>query len=154
MRVLVLSVSLALCAWTSDVTAQTTVVTKRCGNCGQPVSETASVGDRCPHCGIIWGREKTARPTIENGANGTAGASGTNGTSGTSGTSGAVGAEVHQATGASQQPTPEGGLPNLLPLFIVGLLALGVGGAIWIMRGEAGRRQPAVRRRYPQRRRR
>lgn len=34
---------------------------KSCGSCGGIVSKTAKVGDRCPHCGVIWGRENTTR---------------------------------------------------------------------------------------------
>lgn len=31
-----------------------------CGKCGGAVSIHSSVGDRCPHCGVIWGRENTS----------------------------------------------------------------------------------------------
>ena len=31
--------------------------TKHCGNCNSPVSASAEVGDKCPHCGVYWGRE-------------------------------------------------------------------------------------------------
>ena len=34
---------------------------KSCGSCGGIVSKTAKVGDRCPHCGVTWGRENTTR---------------------------------------------------------------------------------------------
>lgn len=35
-----------------------TLVGKECGNCGKPVSLSARVGDRCPHCGAVWGVEQ------------------------------------------------------------------------------------------------
>lgn len=34
-----------------------TVTEARCGKCGKQVSPDSKVGDRCPHCGVIWGRE-------------------------------------------------------------------------------------------------
>lgn len=37
----------------------TTTVSKKCENCGGIVSNNASVGDTCPHCGVIWGKENT-----------------------------------------------------------------------------------------------
>lgn len=33
----------------------TVAVRKKCMNCGKEVSATAKVGDRCPHCRIVWG---------------------------------------------------------------------------------------------------
>lgn len=33
------------------------VVSKSCGACGKGVSSSAKVGDRCPHCGVVWGHE-------------------------------------------------------------------------------------------------
>lgn len=35
------------------------VVEKRCGNCNKVVPNDSQVGDRCPHCGVIWGMEQT-----------------------------------------------------------------------------------------------
>ncbi len=35
-----------------------TTVTKTCGKCGGVVSPDARVGDRCPHCGVVWGAER------------------------------------------------------------------------------------------------
>lgn len=35
------------------------VTGKSCGGCGKPVSLSARVGDRCPHCGGRWGVERT-----------------------------------------------------------------------------------------------
>ena len=32
---------------------------KRCGKCGQSVSNNSTVGMRCPHCGVRWGSENT-----------------------------------------------------------------------------------------------
>ena len=31
-----------------------------CGKCGGAVSANSRVGQRCPHCGVIWGRENTS----------------------------------------------------------------------------------------------
>jgi hypothetical protein len=36
--------------YTEDV-----VISKSCGACGKPVSSASQVGDRCPHCGVVWG---------------------------------------------------------------------------------------------------
>jgi len=33
-------------------------ITKSCGACGKSVSSGSKVGDRCPHCGVIWGSER------------------------------------------------------------------------------------------------
>ncbi len=33
-------------------------ITKSCGSCGKPVALSSKVGDRCPHCGVIWGTER------------------------------------------------------------------------------------------------
>ncbi|MBN1408048.1 MAG: hypothetical protein JW956_09670 [Calditrichaceae bacterium] len=33
------------------------MITKSCGACGKTVSPGSKVGDRCPHCGVIWGYE-------------------------------------------------------------------------------------------------
>lgn len=32
---------------------------KSCGKCGKSVSASSKVGDKCPHCGVVWGRENT-----------------------------------------------------------------------------------------------
>lgn len=34
------------------------VLSKSCGACGKPVSTASQVGDRCPHCGVVWGAER------------------------------------------------------------------------------------------------
>ena len=33
------------------------MVSKSCGACGKEVSPSSKVGDRCPHCGVVWGYE-------------------------------------------------------------------------------------------------
>jgi len=38
-------------------------ISKSCGHCGKRVSLLASVGDRCPHCGVIWSAESAHRRT-------------------------------------------------------------------------------------------
>ncbi len=44
--------------------AQTyTTTSKSCGKCGKSVSANSKIGDRCPHCGVIWGRENTSTST-------------------------------------------------------------------------------------------
>lgn len=40
-----------------------TTVSKNCGKCGGVVSSFAGIGERCPHCGVIWGNERTTRTT-------------------------------------------------------------------------------------------
>lgn len=37
---------------------------KKCGSCYAPVSLGASVGDRCPSCGVQWNTSKTTEPYI------------------------------------------------------------------------------------------
>ena len=39
----------------SEVTGQ--VETKKCSKCGGEVPLNASAGDKCPHCGVVWGTE-------------------------------------------------------------------------------------------------
>lgn len=41
----------------SGMNMESGIVTKSCGACGKVVSPTSKVGDRCPHCGVIWGYE-------------------------------------------------------------------------------------------------
>jgi predicted RNA-binding Zn-ribbon protein involved in translation (DUF1610 family) len=36
---------------------------KTCGHCGMQVPNSSQVGDKCPHCGVIWGRENTTTST-------------------------------------------------------------------------------------------
>lgn len=40
-----------------------TVVSKRCVACGKPVSINSRIGQRCPHCGVIWGEETSTYTT-------------------------------------------------------------------------------------------
>lgn len=40
-----------------------TTESKSCGACGKEVSIYSRVGMRCPHCGVIWGRENEHRTT-------------------------------------------------------------------------------------------
>lgn len=55
----------ALCYPASPLFAQTrrTKLSARCGSCGKAVSANSRVGQRCPHCGVIWGRENTTTTT-------------------------------------------------------------------------------------------
>lgn len=42
----------------TKIQAQTyTTQSKSCGSCGKTVSNNSWVGMKCPHCGVIWGRE-------------------------------------------------------------------------------------------------
>ena len=53
---MLLTISLLMIAGTVISSfAQDYEVIKRCGNCGEIVSKNARVGDRCPHCGVVWG---------------------------------------------------------------------------------------------------
>ena len=40
-----------------------TTQSKSCGSCGKAVSNNSQVGMRCPHCGVVWGRENTKTTT-------------------------------------------------------------------------------------------
>ncbi len=40
-----------------------TTVSKACGSCGGVVSSLSRIGQRCPHCSVIWGRENEKRST-------------------------------------------------------------------------------------------
>ncbi|WP_455149893.1 hypothetical protein [Capnocytophaga sp.] len=42
-----------------------TTQSKSCGSCGNEVSANSTVGMRCPHCGVIWGRENEHRTTTK-----------------------------------------------------------------------------------------
>ena len=42
----------------SGIATGSELITKSCGACGKEVSPTSKVGDRCPHCGVIWGQER------------------------------------------------------------------------------------------------
>jgi hypothetical protein len=42
----------------SGACAQWRLVSKSCSNCGRSVSLSSRAGDRCPHCGAIWGSEQ------------------------------------------------------------------------------------------------
>lgn len=42
-----------------------TTQSKSCGSCGKEVSINSTVGMRCPHCGVIWGRENEHRTTTK-----------------------------------------------------------------------------------------
>ena len=45
-------------ALNTKIQAQTyTTKSKSCGNCGKTVSNNSRIGMRCPHCGVVWGRE-------------------------------------------------------------------------------------------------
>jgi hypothetical protein len=46
----------------STLEAQTTI-SASCGNCNEPVSANSKVGDQCPHCRVIWGKEHTSEKT-------------------------------------------------------------------------------------------
>jgi predicted RNA-binding Zn-ribbon protein involved in translation (DUF1610 family) len=40
-----------------------TKLSANCGKCGRAVAATSRVGQRCPHCGVVWGRENTTTTT-------------------------------------------------------------------------------------------
>ena len=40
-----------------------TTQSKSCGACGKEVSANSTVGMRCPHCGVVWGRENERTTT-------------------------------------------------------------------------------------------
>ena len=42
-----------------------TTTSKNCGKCGKKVSEFAEVGDKCPYCGVVWGKENTQTSTTK-----------------------------------------------------------------------------------------
>lgn len=66
MKIFFLSLSLFItCFSISNMSkAQSyTSVSKTCGACGGIVSTNARVGQRCPHCGVIWGRENSHTTT-------------------------------------------------------------------------------------------
>ena len=61
MKLLLLSIHLFFCCLSSvKVNAQAyTTVSKSCGSCGGTVSSSSRIGQRCPHCGVVWGKENT-----------------------------------------------------------------------------------------------
>ncbi len=43
------------------------IESKSCGYCGKSVSKYSKIGQKCPHCGVVWGRESinsTILPTL------------------------------------------------------------------------------------------
>lgn len=54
------------CLLIFNIFGQTTITQKTCGRCGGIVSNSAKVGDKCPHCGVIWGKENTKTTTNYN----------------------------------------------------------------------------------------
>ena len=48
-----------------DVSAQSQIVSKSCGRCGGSVSLSAQVGDKCPHCGVSWGRANSSTTNLD-----------------------------------------------------------------------------------------
>ena len=40
-----------------------TKLSASCGKCGRAVAATSRVGQRCPHCGVVWGRENKTTTT-------------------------------------------------------------------------------------------
>ena len=61
MKLLLLSIHLLFaCLSSINVNAQAyTTVSKSCGSCDGAVSSSSRIGQRCPHCGVIWGKENT-----------------------------------------------------------------------------------------------
>jgi hypothetical protein len=43
----------------SSYGSYSTYSSKSCSACGRPVSSFAHAGERCPHCGVYWGSERT-----------------------------------------------------------------------------------------------
>lgn len=39
-------------------------ISKKCTNCNKPVPESTTVGSRCPHCGVLFGGERTEYHTM------------------------------------------------------------------------------------------
>jgi uncharacterized protein YgiM (DUF1202 family) len=60
MKYVTLFILTILCSY--NVIAQT-IESKSCGKCHKPVSINSSAGQRCPHCGVRWGRESTSTTT-------------------------------------------------------------------------------------------
>lgn len=53
-------IAVIFACFSSTLSGQTfATVSKQCGKCGREVSASAKVGDRCPHCGVRWGRESS-----------------------------------------------------------------------------------------------
>lgn len=43
------------------------IISKKCGNCGQPIPLALKVGGRCPHCQVVFGEERVSTTTIRVG---------------------------------------------------------------------------------------
>ena len=46
-------------------TAPKMEMVKQCSNCGKAVSDNATAGQSCPHCGVFWGEDRTTGKTAE-----------------------------------------------------------------------------------------
>lgn len=54
---------LLMCTFGTLLLQAQTTVSKSCGKCHKPVSQYATIGDVCPHCGVRWGYENTSKTT-------------------------------------------------------------------------------------------
>ena len=72
MKTIILAISLTILNFASFTTiaqSYTTSESKSCGACQGEVSIHSSIGDKCPHCGVTWGRKTTTRTTSHNSFN-------------------------------------------------------------------------------------
>ena len=71
MKTIILAISLTILNFASFTTnAQTyTTESKSCGSCQGEVSINSRIGDKCPHCGVTWGRKTTTHTKNFNSIN-------------------------------------------------------------------------------------
>lgn len=61
-KIILISLQFSLflvCTSSTQLLQAQTTVSKSCGKCQKPVSQYATIGDVCPHCGVRWGYENT-----------------------------------------------------------------------------------------------
>jgi uncharacterized protein YgiM (DUF1202 family) len=72
MKTIILAISLTIlnfASFTTKAQTYTTTESKSCGACQGEVSIHSSIGDKCPHCGVRWGRKTTTQTTSNNSFN-------------------------------------------------------------------------------------
>jgi uncharacterized protein YgiM (DUF1202 family) len=63
-KIIFIFILLALYLAPKNSNAQSyTTESKSCGSCHKEVSVNSRIGMKCPHCGVIWGKENETRTT-------------------------------------------------------------------------------------------
>jgi predicted RNA-binding Zn-ribbon protein involved in translation (DUF1610 family) len=61
MKYFIATITFSLFSVTSLLSQTYTTWTKNCGSCGNKVSNSSGIGQKCPLCGVTWGRENETK---------------------------------------------------------------------------------------------